>query len=440
MDSLMEAPTIALHPERDRSNQPQAIQSWSPAGKMLFRIGCVYLFVYNFPFPIDYIPVVGETYNLAMRKSIAWISEHAFQIPITVFTNGSGDTTFNYIQVLCFCIFAVVAASLWALIDRRRPNYERLRRWLRIYVRYALASSMLSYGAVKVIKEQFPDPSYSTLIETFGEASPMKLLWTFMGASTLYTFFAGAGEVLGGLLLLFPRTATLGGIVSAGVLANIVVMNFSYDVPVKLYSSHLLVMAVFVMSQDFKRLANLLVLNRPTVPAQTPALFRRRWMNRAAAGFAIAFSLLLVGFPFYDALETQKDISLLKNTPFYGVWEVEEFDIDGVPAPPLITDPKRWRYVSFENPKYLGIKSMTDVRQFVSLTLDSSKKTMTLGKSYDPKWKAVLTYSQPEKDILTLEGKINGSLTRARLRRIDASKFLLLSRGFHWVNEYPYNR
>ena len=28
----------------------------------------------------------------------------------------------------------------------------------------------------------------------------------------------------------------------------------------------------------------------------------------------------------------------------------------------------------------------------------------------------------------------------ARLKRIDDSKFLLKSRGFHWINEFPFNR
>lgn len=440
MDSVMQSPTIPLLEERAELNEAQEIQSWSLSRKLLFRLVFVYLLLYNFPFPLDYIPIVGKTYNLGMNQSIAWISQRAFQIQITVVPNGSGDTTFDYVQLLCFSVFAVFAATLWSLIDRRRRNYESLNRGLRIYIRYALATAMLSYGSMKVIKDQFPDPSYLTLLETFGEASPMRLLWTFMGASASYTFFAGAGEVLGGLLLLAPRTATLGGIVSAGVLSNIVAMNFSYDVPVKLYSSHLLAMAVFVIAPDFKRLAGLLVLNRPVIPAERTPLFRRRWMNRAALGVATAFSIFLVCFSLNAALEGQKELSLLKSAPFRGVWNVEEFNVNGIPSPPLTTDPDRWRYVFFEYPEFLGIKSMTDVRQFFQLTIDQQKKRMTLGKAFDPKWKAVLTYRQSEKDLLVLEGSIDGKLTQMKLRRKDDSKFLLLSRGFHWVNEYPYNR
>jgi hypothetical protein len=46
---------------------------------------------------------------------------------------------------------------------------------------------MIVYGAVKVIKLQFSYPGPDTLLHTFGESSPMHLLWTFMGASDGYT-------------------------------------------------------------------------------------------------------------------------------------------------------------------------------------------------------------------------------------------------------------
>jgi hypothetical protein len=41
---------------------------------------------------------------------------------------------------------------------------------------------------------------------------------------------------------------------------------------------------------------------------------------------------------------------------------------------------------------------------------------------------------------LTIEGSIAGGRVSMRLRKIDPSKFLLLSRGFHWINEVPFNR
>jgi len=35
---------------------------------------------------------------------------------------------------------------------------------------------------------------------------------------------------------------------------------------------------------------------------------------------------------------------------------------------------------------------------------------------------------------------LEGDGKSIRLRQIDASKFLLVSRGFHWINETAFNR
>jgi len=211
---------------------------------------------------------------------VPWVGSQAFHVDITVRPNGSGDTTYNYVQVFSYLVLALAAALVWTLLDRRRPAYERLHEWLRVYVRFYLAMTMFSYGIVKVIQLQFPSPALDRLLQTFGTSSPMGLLWTFMGASALYTFFAGASEVLGGLLLTTRRTTLLGALVSIGVLTNVVMLNFSYDVPVKLFSSHLLAMAVFLAAPDLRRLAGLFLFNRPAVlPADRP-LFARRWSHQ----------------------------------------------------------------------------------------------------------------------------------------------------------------
>ena len=130
-------------------------------------------------------------------------------------------------------------------------------------VRFVLGATMLSYGWAKVFPNQMPAPGPDRLLNPIGETSPMGLLWTFMGASSAYQIFAGVGEVVGGTLLFWRRTALLGALVLVVVLANVVALNFCYDVPVKLYSSHLLAMALFIVAPHVPRLLDVLVLNRP---------------------------------------------------------------------------------------------------------------------------------------------------------------------------------
>jgi hypothetical protein len=58
----------------------------------------------------------------------------------------------------------------------------------------------------------------------------------------------------------------------------------------------------------------------------------------------------------------------------------------------------------------------------------------------DPEWKAAISFKRVGPDVLALEGTVNGKQIRGRYRRMDDSRFLLISRGFHWINEWPMNR
>ena len=109
----------------------------------------------------------------------------------------------------------------------------------------------------------------------------MGLLWTFMGYSGVYSVFAGLGEVIGGVLLFFRRTRLLGALVVAMVMSHVVVLNFAYDVPVKVFSTHLLLIAVLIMTPDRKRLLNFFILNKVvrSCTRQTLVQFATRKMD-----------------------------------------------------------------------------------------------------------------------------------------------------------------
>jgi hypothetical protein len=417
---------------------------WGPVKRVLFRFLFAYLVLYIFPFPLDVIPYVGmvtQPYQDLWNAIVPWVGEHVFHVAITVQPNGSGDTTYNYVQVFCYLVLALTAAAVWTLLDRRRRDYFRLNEWLRVYVRFSLATAMISYGAMKVIPAQFPGPSLDRLLQPIGDASPMGLLWTFMGASKSYNVFSGLGEMLGGLLLLTRRTTTLGALVSSAVLVNIVMLNFSYDVPVKLYSCHLLAMAVLLMAPDARRLANLLVLNRGTAPTEIRPLFERRWLHRGALILRTVFVLGFAVLSFYGAYEGRKNYDLAMGTrpPFYGIWNVEGVEVDGRPQPPGTPDAARWRRVVFGYPGNFAVHLMSDSRQRYFLKLDAAKKTLGLTKRDDPEWKTTISYQETKPDLLLLAGPFDGHKIRVKLRRTEIPKFRLKERGFHWINEYPFN-
>jgi hypothetical protein len=426
---------------------------WGLARRVLFRFAFAYLIIYNFPFPLQHIlryatwndtpwgAKILEPYSDLWNKVVPWVGQQVFGVEITVRPNGSGDTTYNYVQVFCFLVLAAAVTAVWSLLDRARPAYPRLDRGLRFYVRFALAAVMITYGSVKVVKSQFPGPTLSRLVEPIGEASPMGILWTFMGVSEPYNLFTGAAEMLGGLLLTTRRTELLGALLSAGFMLNVFVMNMCYDVPVKLFSAHLVAMALFLAAPHAGRLARLFLLNRPVEPVEYPPLTRRRWVRYAVAAVQVAVVLGYVWASLDRADKGRREYGdLAPKPPLHGIWEVEELATDGKDRPPLMTDKARWRRLIIDRRGTAAVQLMDDSRQFYGVTVDPERGELTLKRFNTPDPQSSFTYREPEEGVLTLDGKSDGRATRARLRRIDESKFLLINRGFHWINEYPFNR
>src|SRR5215831_17255359 len=252
---------------------------WSLIHRVVFRFVFCYFVLYCMPdtgrASLPGLSFVALPYTSVLHAIASWVAIHIFHLSgenVTYFRTGSGDTTLAYISNLLFVVFSVVVTLVWSVADRRRPNYRTLHAWLRLLVRYTLAVTLFAYGMAKVVPMQFRSPGLAKLIEPFGEFSPMGVLWNFMGASLPYTILAGSAEVLSGLLLLFRRTTTLGALFSTAVMMNVASLNYCYDVPVKLYSTNLLLMSIFLAAPDLRRLANVFVLNRTAEPADPMAV------------------------------------------------------------------------------------------------------------------------------------------------------------------------
>ncbi len=105
---------------------------------------------------------------------------------------------------------------------------------------------------------------------------------------------------------------------------NVVMMNLAYYVPVKLYSSHLLLLAIILVALAWRRVANVLVLNRP---AQA-AVYRPHFVGRKARAWALAVKVLvIVGIllpKFQEGLAAERHYgaSALK-TAVWGTYDVE---------------------------------------------------------------------------------------------------------------------
>ncbi|RPH57361.1 hypothetical protein EHM82_01465, partial [bacterium] len=255
--------------------------------RFLLRVGFVYFLFQMVPFSASLLPfvqVVMRPYEAFWEAAAVRVGRQVFGVTVDLVQNGSGDKTYFYVWAFCNLVVAVLLGLLWTILDRKRSRDPQIAEWFRVYLRLSLALAMIYYGAIKLIPTQFGGTiGLERLVQPFGSASPMGLLWTFLAASPAYTAFTGAVEMLGGLLLIPRRTTLLGALVSAAATLQVVVLNFCYDVPVKLFSVHLLVMALLLAAPDLRRLAGLFLFNRRVESAEIRPVFARRRFNRVAA-------------------------------------------------------------------------------------------------------------------------------------------------------------
>src|SRR5947209_3887574 len=159
-------------------------ERWSLPRRLLFRLFFAFAVLDIIPWPLGAIPGTGwaaKPFEAAWNALVPWFGKHVLHVdPGAPVTNGSGDTLFDWVALACLAALALVVTVVWSAIDRRAHHRVALR-WLRVYLRYLLASSMLTYGLIKVLGGQFPRPDAYRWIEPVGQMSPMGLFWTMMG-------------------------------------------------------------------------------------------------------------------------------------------------------------------------------------------------------------------------------------------------------------------
>jgi hypothetical protein len=431
------------------------VHRWSLTARIAFRFCFVYLGLFcvatqifgaliNIP-NVD-IPDIASLWPL--KPLIFWTAAHVLQIHQTLINSGSGsgDKLFDWTMCFCFLVIAAVATIIWSVLDRRRPRYDGLSKWFRLFVRFALVGQMLTYGFAKVLPLQMPFPFLDTLIEPYGNFSPMGVLWSFIGASPAYEVICGSAELLCGLLLILPRTALLGALLSVGVAGQIFILNMTYDVPVKQLSLHLVLMALFLAAPELGRLSKFFFGNASVGPSQQPPLFASYRANRIALAVQIVFGLWLLGSGIYGSWTGWYQYGGgAPKSPLYGIWNVNRQSIDGHDRSPLLGDYGRWRRVIFDFPDFMNFQRMDDSVGGFAAPIDTKLQTIALTRNNEKNWKGTLHYqripstsSAPEKMIL--DGSLDGHPTHLELELVDRGKFMLVNRGFHWVQEYPFNR
>ncbi len=419
--------------------QPQAnIPRWNLALRIAFRFWLIYLGLYCLATQIITTPTGADIPDPAalwpLRPVIFWTAAHIFHVnaPLSSFFGGNSSTTdtmFGWVTAFCLLVIATAATVVWSLLDRSRENYAELHKWFRLFLRFALAGQMIVYGFSKVIPVQMPYPSLTRLLQPFGTLSPMGVLFNSIGSAPAYEIFAGCAQVAAGLLLIFPRTATFGALISLADMILVFMPVMTYDVPAKLFAFHNILLSCFLLAPDVPRLVRLAL----STEAQ---LFRGVRANRIALAAQIILGLWLVGVSCHYAWGAWNIRGGGRPLPaLYGIWEVKQMSIDEQPRPPLLTDSTRWRRAIFDFPDRMAFQRLDDSFVPYGASVNLPERTLALTKKDDKNWTASFTFQRPAGDQLILDGRMDNHQVHMELQLIDRNSFLLVSRGFHWTQE-----
>jgi hypothetical protein len=134
--------------------------------------------------------------------------------------------------------------------------------------------------------------------------------------------FAGAVEMLGGALLFLPRTTLLGAIIGLGSAIQVLALNLSYDVPVKLFSFHMVLVSLLLIAPDAPRLIRVL-FGQPTGPSTKPPLAPgpRGW--RVALTAQLASGVFIIGMNLYSAQQAFYSDATIG----FGLWALDSWPV-----------------------------------------------------------------------------------------------------------------
>ncbi len=440
---------MAAESQAEAKLQQGPPEVWTQTKRIGFRFLFIYFILYSLLNQIvnsilfaQWISAPDYATLWPVRIGIIWVAKHILQAKTAIVyaDTGSGDKTFDWVLAFCVFVIALLASGIWSLVDRKRSSYPMLSKWFLLFLRVALVSQMFVYGFAKVVPLQMYFPFPFKFLEPLRDFSPMGILWSSIGISPAYEVFTGCAELAGGFLLIFPRTVTLGALICLADLIQVFVLNMTYDVCVKLFSLHLIVMSLLLLLPDIGQLFKLFFHGQPASLTRVQPLFRSVRANKVAG---IALALLwcwMIAANLWDVRRGWYEVGGERpKSALAGIWAIEELKVDGQPQPLLATNASLWRRITFDYPNWVHIQRMDDGLTGYSAALDVHGRTLALTTGSDKNWHANFVYDRPDEDDLILDGGVNGQRQHIELRRMDKTRFLVTNRGFHWVQDYPFN-
>jgi len=214
-----------------------------------------------------------------------------------------------------------------------------------------------------------------------------------------------------------------------------------FDIPVKIFSFHLILMALVIFMTDMKRFIAVFIKNTATKSYEYfYPITSKSYHTTISRLKKVLVPILLVAATILGYLG-ELNISDINHKPhLYGIWETETFAINNDTIPPLITDENRWRYLIIERKGRSVVKTMKDKLIPYTFITDTQGNQITMHTKDGKKDSLNLKFEHREPGYLKLFGSLENDSIIVTLKKKNLDSLPLTSRSFHWINERPYNQ
>lgn len=389
--------------------------------RVFWNIAAVFFafFILTFEFEYSILPNIYSWINPFFESLISVSGVYLFGLENGFSPLISSDSIGLYIHVFNLFFISILIVLLVELFSKRKE--VNLRLYLLKAMTYYLFLQLLIYGLDKVFKAQFFLPEPNTLFTPLKDISKDLLYWSTIGVSRSYSMFLGMAEVLTASFLLFRKTRLIGIIFGIGIMLNVVAVNFSFDISVKVYSLFLLSGFVILLSPYFSFLNHVFIQQKQAVfPKEKNWFFTKNLKLKKGMKLALILVFITEGlFPFIANQNFNDDT--FPRPKFHGTYEI--FDSNSEISTVFI---HRKGYLIFKNKK--------DEFQDFQLEIDSVNNQF-LVFDYENKIHFVLKYKEENNQLISVFGEINGQEISYELKEIDWKKSALLHSNFNWTTE-----
>ncbi len=139
-----------------------------------------------------------------------------------------------------------------------KAKQKKALRYFAVFNRLGLAAGFLPSGFMKIMGERFTTLSVNHPMGNYLEA---------LHRTGYYYTFIGVLQVSAAILLLIPRTATLGALIYFPIILNICILSFAVRFEGSLLSSPLMVLAnLYLLCWDYDKLKFIFPWTKQNVP------------------------------------------------------------------------------------------------------------------------------------------------------------------------------